>query len=313
MNAKTLQATATRGDSATKPKRAIRRFLTPEARTAYLFILPNLIGFAVFIAIPGLMAFVLGFMKWDGYNPMQWNGIRNYTRLLQDSNFRISLSNTLVYTFASCALVVVAAMLLAILVNGKLKGKAFFRAALFFPHITSFVAIAVVWQAIMNPSQGPLNMFLKTFTDNPPGWLTSSDWALFSLILITVWKMAGYYMLLFLAGLQGISSEYYEAARIDGAGAFRQFRSVTLPMLSPVTFFVIITCIISLFKSFDLVYIMTGGGPGRSTKMLVYDIYAMSFRNGEFGYASAEAIVLFLIVMLITYLQFKGEKRWVHY
>ncbi|WP_238655105.1 carbohydrate ABC transporter permease [Paenibacillus piscarius] len=290
-----------------------RRMMHPQARTAYLFLLPNLLGFLLFIGIPSVMALGLGFTEWDGYNALKWNGLDNYVRLLRDDNFRIALQNTLVYTFGACLLVIIASLSLALLVNRKLKGISLYRAAFFFPHIASFIAVAVVWQAIFNPTLGPLNMFLGNFMDQPPGWLVSSKWALFSIILVSAWKMAGYYMLLFLAGLQGISKELYEAANIDGANILQRFRNITLPMLSPVTFFVIITCIINLFKSFDLVYVMTGGGPGRSTKLLVYDIFVQSFRNSAFGYASAEAIVLFLIVLVITYVQFKGEKRWVNY
>ncbi|PYE49036.1 multiple sugar transport system permease protein [Paenibacillus barcinonensis] len=290
-----------------------QRMMHPQARTAYLFLLPNLLGFLLFIAIPSVMALGLGFTEWDGYNPVKWNGLDNYLRLVRDENFRIALQNTLLYTFGSCLLVIIASLSLALLVNQKMKGMSLYRAAFFFPHIASFIAVAVVWQAIFNPTLGPLNMFLGKFMEQPPGWLVSSNWALLSIILVSAWKMAGYYMLLFLAGLQGISKELYEAANIDGANILQRFRNITLPMLSPVTFFVIITCIINLFKSFDLVYVMTGGGPGRSTKLLVYDIFVQSFRNSAFGYASAEAIVLFLIVLAITYVQFKGEKRWVNY
>lgn len=294
-------------------RRFIKRLFHPQALTAYLFLLPNLIGFLIFIAVPGVMAVLLGFTKWDGYNPIKWVGLKNYSFMLTDENFRIALINTLLYTFGSCFLVTAVAIGLSLLVNQKWRGISIFRAAFFFPHIASFIAVAVVWQAIFHPTMGPINMFLKNFTDSPPGWLVSSDWALVSLIIVSVWKMSGYYMILFLAGLQGIPAELYEAAKIDGAGAIHRFWKVTLPMLAPVTFLVMITCIISLFKSFDLVYVMTEGGPGRATTVLVYDIFSQAFRNSNFGYASAEAMVLFAIVMIITLIQFKGEKKWVNY
>ncbi|TYP73173.1 carbohydrate ABC transporter permease [Paenibacillus methanolicus] len=291
----------------------MKRAFHPQARTAYLFLLPNVAGFLLFIAAPAVMAVLLGFTDWDGFNPIRWVGLDNYKRLLTDESFHISLVNTLTYTALSCLLVICASIALALLVNRKTRGITVFRAAYFFPHIASFIAVAVIWQAIFHPTQGPINMFLKLFTDSPPMWLASSDWAMTSLIIVTVWKMAGYYMVLFLAGLQGIPEELYEAAKIDGAGVVRRFWRVTLPLLSPVTFLVVITCIINLFKSFDLIYVMTAGGPGRATSVLVYDIYKQAFAFNKFGYASAEAIVLLAIVLLITFVQYRGEKKWVNY
>lgn len=148
-----------------------QRMMHPQARTAYLFLLPNLLGFLLFIAIPSVMAFGLGFTEWDGYNPVKWNGLDNYFRLVRDENFRIALQNTLLYTFGSCLLVIIASLSLALLVNQKMKGMSLYRAAFFFPHIASFIAVAVVWQAIFNPTLGPLNMFLSKFMEQPPdGW-----------------------------------------------------------------------------------------------------------------------------------------------
>ncbi|MNI09949.1 Lactose transport system permease protein LacF [compost metagenome] len=188
-----------------------------------------------------------------------------------------------------------------------------FRTAIFLPHITATIAVAVVWQLLYNPTMGPINGILKSLgIDQPPLWLASTTWALPSVIIVSIWHSVGYYMVLYLAGLQGIPKDLYEAASLDGAGKTSQFKNITLPMLSPVIFFTVIIGIINSFKVFDLIYVLTKGGPGRSTHVLVYDIYYTAFQRYEYGYASAMAYILFAIILVITLIQFRGQKKWVN-
>lgn len=225
-----------------------------------------------------------------------------------DDTFWISLKNTFLYTIGVVPLTLVCSLGLAILLNQKIKGVKFFRTAFFFPYVTSLVAIAVVWSMLFHPTMGPINQFLRVVIENPPGWLSSSDWALTAIIIVSVWRGMGYYMVLYLAGLQGISKELYEAAAMDGANKWKQFIHITVPALRPTTFFVTIMLVINCFKIFDLVQVMTDGGPGRATNVLVYQVYSEAFVKFNFGYASAIAMVLFVIVLVITVIQFKWNK-----
>ena len=203
------------------------------------------------------------------------------------------------------------ALLLAVLLNNKLKGVAIFRTAFYFPYIASIVAVGAVWNMLFQPDFGPINQFLKFIgIDNPPRWVVSTDWAMVAISIVSIWKYMGYYMIVYLAALQGISGELYEAASLDGANSWQKLRYITIPMLTPTTFFVLIMLTIQCFKVFDLVYVMTGGGPGNSTKTLVNYIYEKAFTSWELGPASAGAIVLFAVVLVITLIQFRGEKKW---
>lgn len=282
--------------------------------TAYTFILPNFIGFMIFTMVPVVVSIALSFMEWDSVNPAKFVGLKNFSNLLTDETFKISLGNTVFYTVLTVPLTMVCALALALLLNKGLRGLKVFRAAYFLPYITSVVAIAVVWNMLLNPTMGPVNDFLKFIgISNPPGWTASTEWALPAVIIVSVWRYMGYYMVLFLAGLQGIPKELYEAAIVDGASKWQSFKSITLPMLTPTTFFVSIMLVINSFKVFDLIQVMTEGGPGRATNVLVYDIYNEAFLNFKFGYSSAIAMVLFAIVLVITLVQFKAEEKWVNY
>ncbi|MBP1963403.1 carbohydrate ABC transporter permease [Paenibacillus aceris] len=282
--------------------------------TGYTFLLPNILGFLIFICLPVCASFLMSFTDWNGFGEIEFAGLSNYTRLWSDETFRISLLNSLLMTAVSVPVTLILAILAAVALNKGLRGVKIFRTAIFLPHITATIAVAVVWQLLYNPTMGPINGFLRSLgIDNPPTWLASTHWALLSVIIVSIWHSIGYYMVLYLAGLQGIPKDLYEAAEIDGAGKVSQFRNITLPMLSPVIFFTIIMGIINSFKVFDLVYVLTKGGPGRSTHMLVYDIYYTAFQRFEYGYASAMAYVLFAIILVITLIQFRGQKRWVNY
>lgn len=277
--------------------------------TAWTFIAPNFIGFAIFTLIPVIFSFILAFMKWDSFSRPEFVGLDNFRKMLGDETFWISLKNTFLYTIGVVPLTLLSSLTLAILLNKKIRGMKFFRTAFFFPYVTSLVAIAVVWNMLFHPTMGPINQVLKHVIANPPGWTSSSHWALFAIVIVSVWRGMGYYMILYLAGLQGIPKEQYEAAAMDGAGKWNQLRNVTLPSLRSTTFFVTIMLVINCFKVFDLIQVMTDGGPGRATNVLVYQIYNEAFKKFNFGYASAISLVLFVIVLGATVFQFKWNQR----
>ncbi|GJM82340.1 sugar ABC transporter permease [Paenibacillus timonensis] len=284
---------------------------------AYSFIAPNFIGFAVFTLVPMIYAFVLAFVKWDGANPMEYVGLRNFARLLQDSTFHKAFWNTILYTVGVVPVTMICALGLAILLNQKLLGRNLMRTVFFFPYVASLVAVAAVWNFVFSPTMGPINNILHTITGVPiedlPRWAADKDWAMFTVVLFTVWKNMGYYMVIYLAGLQGVNPELYEAAELDGAGPWKRFVNVTIPQLAPTTFFVLMILIINSFKVYDVFINLFAGADNQlndSTRVLVYQIYNTAFRSLDYGYASAMAIVLFLLVLGITLIQFQGEKKY---
>lgn len=282
--------------------------------TGYLFLLPNICGFLIFTLIPVIISFGLSFTNWDGFREIEFVGISNFIEMFQNKTFQISFINTLYFMIFSVPMTLILALLVAIALKEKIKGLKVFRTAFFLPYLSATVAVAVVWQLIFHPAMGPLNAFLQTIGfNNPPRWLSSSDWALIAVIIVSIWKFIGYYMVIFLAGLQGIPDYLYEAAEIDGASKLQQFFKITIPMLSPTIFFSLIIAIINSFKVFDQIYILTEGGPGRATNVLAYTIYNEAFVKYKFGYASAMAYVLFIMIMIVTLIQFRGQKKWVNY
>ncbi|MTK05782.1 sugar ABC transporter permease [Lacrimispora sp.] len=282
---------------------------------AYSFILPNLIGFLIFTFIPIVFSLLLSFCEWDSGNPIKFVGLKNFIVMFtKDSSFWIALKNTLYYTIVTVPVTMAFALFLAILMNKPLKGRVFFRSVLFFPYIASLVAVAVVWMALFNPDRGPVNsLLLAVGITNPPRWAASTTWAMPTIIGLTVWKGMGYYMIVYLAALQGVSAELYEAASLDGANKWKQFLHITWPSVTPTTFFILMMLMVSTFKSYDTMYITTQGGPGEATKVLAYHIYNSAFVSSKFGYASAVAMVLFGIIMVVTLIQFKGEKKFTSY
>ena len=290
---------------------------TKELFVAYSFIAPNFIGFAVFTLIPLVFALFLSFLNWDGANPIQFAGLRNFIRLGSDERFWIAMRNTLVYTVGVVPLTMACALFLAILLNQKIKARNFFRTVAFFPYVASLVAVAVVWNFIFSPVRGPVNNLLSYITKLPveslPQWAADRHWALPTVIFFSVWKNMGYYMVIYLAGLQGINAELYEAADIDGAGKWQRFLNVTFPQLAPTTFFIMMMLIITSFKVYDIFINIFAGGDGAlsdTTRVLVYQIYNTAFRTLQFGYASAIAMVLLVLVVGITFFQFRLEKRF---
>lgn len=279
---------------------------------AYSFIAPNFIGFAVFTLGPIIFAFFLTFLKWNGSSPIEWAGLSNIKRLFTDPFFKSALVNTIVYCAGTVPLTMIFALFLAVVLNKKIFGRNFFRTVSFFPYVASLVAVAVVWNMLFNPAKGPVNMLLMKLgisENHLPGWAADKHWAMFTVILFSVWKNMGYYMIIYLAGLQGINPTLYEAAGLDGANKWQQFKYVTLPQLSATTFFVVIMLTIECFKVYDQIYMITQGGPGTSTLVLVYHIYNTAFVSWDLGYASAIAMVLFLLVLAVTLVQFRIEKK----
>ena len=280
----------------------------------YSFILPNFLGFAIFILVPVVFTLVLSVMKWDGFNAMQFIGLDNFKDIFTDRVFKAAFWKTITYVICTVAITLVAALGLAMALNTKIKGRDAFRAAIFFPYVASMVAVGAVWKQLFEKNFGPINQLLRALgVDNPPGWFASTDWAIWGIIIVSVWKFMGYYMLIYLAGLQDIPGQLYEAATIDGASKWQKFRKITLPMLTPSSFFVFIMLTINSFKSFDIVYILTEGGPGTSTTLMVNYIYDESFKYWNYGTASAASIILFVIVLAITIIQFRGEKKFTDY
>jgi len=291
-------------------KRGRSRYRMRSYLVGWSFILPNFIGFGVLTLYPVLMLFYVSFTNWDAFGVAKWIGIANYKQLINDVQFHTALLNTLYYCALVIPLTLLASLCLALLLNTKLRGVAFFRTAAFFPYITSIVAIAVVWNLLFSPTDGPIDEVLKAIGwSNPPGWLLSQDWAMPAVAIISTWREMGYYMVLFLAGLQAVPRELLDAARVDGAGAWQRFIHVTLPALRPTTFFVIVILTINSLKIFDLILVMTQGGPGTSTLVLSQFIYQQGFVNYKFGYASAASVALFLLSIMFTAVQFAINRR----
>jgi multiple sugar transport system permease protein len=301
-------------DVAVPPSPSLRRRRSRLARRNALigwsFILPNFLGFALLTLVPILVLFYMSMTNWNVFGTANWVGLENFQRLVGDGSFRIALFNTLYYSVLHIPLTFVVALGLALLLNSKLRGVAFFRTAAFFPYITSIVAIAIVWNLLFSPDYGPINEILRAVGfENPPGWLTSSDWAMPAVVIVSTWRDMGYYMILFLAGLQTVPRELHEAARMDGANAIQRFFNVTMPSLRPTTFFVTVMLTINSFKIFDLILVMTEGGPGQSTLVLSQFIYTKGFEESQFGYASAASVALFFLCITVTVAQFLANKR----
>jgi len=280
----------------------------------YLFIAPSLFGFMVFILAPTIFSLYLSFTDWDlfsGLSGIEFIGLGNYIELFQSEIVLKSLFNNIIFAIINVIVIMVISLLLALLLNKNLYGKSFIRGLFFFPYISNMVAICIVWMALFNRDSGPINMFLRTIgINNPPGWLTSTSTALPSIMIVSIWINIGYTMVVYLAGLQNVPKELYESAQIDGANTLQKFRYITIPLLANTTFFVFIITLINSFKVFAPVNIMTQGGPGDATYVLVYYIFISAFRHYRFGYAAAMAWILFIIVFIITIIQWRGQKKW---
>ncbi|WP_019640157.1 carbohydrate ABC transporter permease [Paenibacillus fonticola] len=282
---------------------------------AYLFLIPTVLGLLFFRLIPIAISIFAGFTNWDIYSPPQWTGLSNYVHMFRSEEFWSVLKRTFEFSFFFTAGVCVLGLFFAVMLNQRLRGIHFFRGLFFMPVITSVVAVGILWDWILSPQFGVLNSLLNRIfhLTSSPSWLGDQKYALGTLIVVYIWKSVGYQMIIYLAGLQHIPGELREAARIDGANEARSFFSVTLPLLTPTLFFVLIITIIQSFHTFDITYSLTRGGPYQTTTTLSYYIYQNAFVHYRMGYASGLAYILFFFTLIITWLNFVVKKKWVNY
>ncbi len=283
--------------------------LNREAFWGYVFVLPIMLGFLVFMLYPVLASLYLSFTDSDGIRQPNFIGLENYIALLDDRIFKKTMINTLYYVIGTVPLGVFIALLIAIMLNSKIRFLNFYRAGIFLPVVTSMIAVATVWKWLYNTQYGLINGILGKMGLFQPDWLSSTTWAMPSIIIMSIWKGLGFNMVIFLAGLQGISPSLYEAAKIDGANAIQRFFHITIPLLRHTTLFVVVLAIIGSFQVFDQVYVMTAGGPANSTSVIVYYIYQNAFQFFKQGYASAIAYVLFALIFVVTLVQIKISQR----
>jgi len=293
---------------------------TKETLAAYGFLMPNLIGFLIFTSIPVFASLVLSFVRWDLLSPAQFVGLHNFAELFQDSYFWYYCYNT-VYLMLAIPISMAGSLILALALNQKLKGIVVFRTVYFLPTLCAGVAIYMLWRYIYNPEFGIFNNLIAKFGQiigiklQGPNWLTDEAWAKPALMIMGVWQtVGGYNMILYLAALQGVPRDLYDAAEVDGANGLQKFWAVTWPQISPTTFFIAIMSLIGGFQAgFDPAYIMTGGGPNGATTTIMYYIYNYAFVWHKMGYAAAIAWVLFVIVFMCTLIQWRYYGRTVHY
>lgn len=278
--------------------------------TAWSFVLPALVGLLIFVYGPLVYSFVISFTSWDLLRPARYAGLSNYVRAFRDDMFIQCMGNTLYFVLAIVPIGTVLAMAMAIALNRNGKATGFFRAAFYMPSITSTVAVGLVWLWIFNPDKGVINSLLKLVgVRSLPQWLESVIWAKPALSLMRIWQVSGYYMIMYLTGLQNIPKELYEAAEIDGATWWQQITRITVPLLSNITLFATIMLTIESFNLFEAIYVMTEGRPGGSTNTILYYIYTQAFERYRMGYASAMAWMLFAILFVITIIQFRARNK----
>ncbi|MGG1518537.1 sugar ABC transporter permease [Paenibacillus oryzisoli] len=285
-----------------------------ENLAGYLFILPNFAGYLVFILLPILFSLYLVFVDWEylkGFAGIEWVGLDNFKALPHDPKFIKALQNNTIFTVVSVPASIILGLLLAVILNKYVYFKQTLRTLIFLPYVSSLIGVSVIWSIMYRASNGPINQFLHAIgIQNTPGWLSSPKSALIAIIIMSVWVTIGYAMVIYLAGLQGISKDLYEASEIDGASNVRQFFQITVPMLTPTTFLITITLIIWSFQVFGPVAVMTQGGPIDSTMVLSYHIFLLAFRFYKMGYAATVSWVLFAIIFIITLIQWQSQKRW---
>ncbi|WP_019537294.1 carbohydrate ABC transporter permease [Paenibacillus ginsengihumi] len=278
-----------------------------------VFLLPSLIGLLMFQLIPIVISGVISFTDWNMLSSAKFVGLDNFAKVFTDEKSYTSLLNVFKFIVGYIPAVMALGTFLAVLLNRNMRGIKFYRAMIFIPVITSWIAVSIVWRWFLNGQSGLINYFLSLFGIDGPIWLQDFNWALPAVIGVTVWKDLGFVAIILLAGLQEISDDYYEAAQIDGARGWTQFRKITLPLLTPALFFVLTISLINSFQLFDQVMIMTGGGPAGSTSTIVEQVYKNAFMNNKMGFASAQSWVLFAIIFAVTLVQNQLQKRWVVY
>ena len=275
----------------------------------YIFIAPNVVVFAVFMFVPILLAFYISLNEWTLIGTPTFVGLGNYLDMLEDSEFLRAFYNTGVYTLGTVPTSIALGLVVALGLNRKLPGRTLLRSIFFVPVIISLVAVALIASWIFNDNYGIINAALSAVGMGDVPWLSSARWAMISLIIATLWIRLGFNMVIYLAALQSIPTELYDAARVDGASGWRRFRHITWPLLGPTTFLLVIINIIYSLHVFDLIYVMTGGGPGFSTTVLVQYIYQMAFTEGQMGYASAIGVVLYLLLLIFTVFQWRVTRQ----
>ena len=286
-----------------------------EALWGFLFILPTYLGFAIFVLGPVVAVAGMSFTKYDVLGGSAFTGLTNYYRLLSDERLRTVYANTFVFTIFAVFFNVSIGLALALLLNRRLPQllRNFFRSVYFFPLLIAHTYVAVIWQFLYQRDTGVINYYFSLLGIGPVSWLGSSTWVMPSVIIMDVWKNTGFAMIIFLAGLQGIPKDYYEAARLDGAKTVQLFLRITFPLLTPTIFFVLVIFMIGAIQVFDTIIVLTGGGPGDASKSVVIYIYEQAFQNFDLGYASTVAMTLFVVIFAFTLLQFLFGRRWVHY
>jgi multiple sugar transport system permease protein len=276
-----------------------------EWLTGYGFLLPDLLGLLVFVLFPIGYAFYISLNSWNALSPMRWVGLNNYTRLLSDWQFWESLKITAIYTAAYVPILFVVSLGLALLVNQRLPAMNFFRTLFFVPVVLSLVVSSLMWKYIFDERAGLLNYLLGFIGIEPQSWLGSVELALPAIIVVSVWIQMGYFMVIFIAGLQDIPRIYYDAAKIDGANALQSFWHISLPLLKPTSLFVVVISLIGSFQVFDQIWVMTQGGPAGATRVTVVYIYQQAFQFLNLGYGSALAFALFLVILIVSLVQFR--------
>ena len=283
-----------------------------EELTAYAFVAPQYIGMLCFVLIPVAISIVLCFTEWDMLSEMKFVGLQNFVTIFSKPRLKQALENTLLFALGVIPLTICVSLALALVVNEKLRGLNFYKACYFLPMCTASVAVTLVWYWIFAPDIGIINYVLSLFGIDGPRWLIEKTSARWAIIIMSVWQNMGYYFLIFFAGLKGIPRDYYEAAEIDGASAWYRFKSITLPLLSPTMFFVVITMSINVFNLFQEPSILTNGGPEYGTYTIVMYIYDLAFRYFRMGEAAVVSLILFVVVLIITILQFTLSRKWVY-
>jgi len=279
-----------------------------------LFLVPSILGYLIFSLLPMLSAFYLSFTSWDiiGGSP-DWIGTENYVNIFKSNEFYRVFKNTFKFILMYIPTIMMSSFLLALLFDAKVKGVSGFRVLLFIPVLTSWVAGSLIWKSALNGQYGLVNNILSLIGIDGPGWLSDASWSMVSIVLVSVWKDIGFFSLIIFGGLRGIDRTIYEAAQIDGANRFQVLKEITFPLVTPTLFFVLITTMINSFQLFPQVMVMTGGGPLGSTQVIVERIYVYGFRYFNMGYAAALSIVLLTVIILVTIVQIKLQKKWVFY
>ena len=300
----------------TKAKRKAQGLLVASP-----FLLPSLIGLLVFSMLPLVISGLISLTDWNGLDPLMdpaflethYIGLANYQSILTSAEFWNALTNTGKYIILYIPLMLMASLLVAQLLSRPRRGVGVLRVLYYIPVLTSWVAASLIWKTVLSPQYGALNSILAVFGIQGPGWLLDEAWAMPAIVLVSVWKDMGFFGLILLSGLVAIDRTYYEAASIDGAGSFTKFTRITLPLLTPSIFYVLIVGMINAFQLFPQIMIMTDGGPNGATQVMVERIYKYGFRYYRMGYAAAFSWILFAIIMIFTALQMRGQRRWVHY